>query len=196
AGDLTLVGSQSLRFVPITPCRIADTRNPNGPFGGPILGAAISRDFNIPASACGIPANAAAYSLNLTVVPLGPLGYLSVWPTGQSQPLVSTLNSEDGRIKANAAIVPAGLNGAITLYVTDSTHAIIDINGYFVPASGEAYAFNMTVVPSGSLGYLTTWPAGTAQPGVSTLNALTGVITSNAAIVPAGGSGGITVYVP
>ena len=244
AGDLTLVGSQSLRFVPITPCRIADTRNPNGPFGGPILGAAISRDFNIPASACGIPANAAAYSLNLTVVPLGPLGYLSVWPTGQSQPLVSTLNSEDGRIKANAAIVPAGLNGAITLYVTDSTHAIIDINGYFVPASGaqnlafypvtpcrvadtrnptgtfggpslapavartfpvpastcgipasaQAYAFNMTVVPSGSLGFLTAWPAGTAQPGVSTLNALTGVITSNAAIVPAGVSGGITVY--
>src|ERR1019366_8977789 len=244
AGDLTLVGSQSLRFVPITPCRIADTRNPNGPFGGPILGAAISRDFNIPASACGIPANAAAYSLNLTVVPLGPLGYLSVWPTGQSQPLVSTRNSLDGRIKANAAIVPAGVNGAVTLFASDSTHAIIDINGYFVPASGaqnlafypvtpcrvadtrnptgtfggpalapavartfpvpastcgipasaQAYAFNMTVVPSGSLGFLTTWPAGTARPGVSTLNALTGVVTSNAAIVPAGVNGGITVY--
>src|SRR5205807_1680317 len=24
-----------LRFVPVTPCRVADTRNPNGPFGGP-----------------------------------------------------------------------------------------------------------------------------------------------------------------
>jgi hypothetical protein len=238
-----VVGSP-LRFVPVTPCRIADTRNPTGPFGGPILGAAISRDFNIPASACGIPTNAAAFSLNLTVVPAGPLGYLSVWPASQSQPLVSTLNSLDGRIKANAAIVPAGVNGAVTLYASDSTHAIIDINGYFVPASGapnlafypvtpcrvadtrnptgdfggpalapavartfamptsscgipasaQAYAFNMTVVPSGSLGFLTTWPAGTAQPAVSTLNALTGVITSNAAIVPAGVSGGITVY--
>src|ERR1019366_1393813 len=244
AGDLTLVGSQSLRFVPITPCRIADTRNPNGPFGGPILGAAISRDFNIPASACGIPANAAAYSLNLAVVPLGGLSFLSVWPAGQSQPLVSTLNSLDGRIKANAAIVPAGVNGAVTLYVTDSTHAIIDINGYFVaavgvqnlafypvtpcrvadtrnptgtfggpslapavartfpvptsscgiPAAAQAYAFNMTVVPSGSLGFLATWPAGSPQPTVSTLNAFTGEVTSNAAIVPAGLSGAITVY--
>jgi uncharacterized repeat protein (TIGR01451 family) len=242
-GDLTLVEGP-LRFVPITPCRVADTRNPTGAFGGPILGAAVSRDFNIPASACGIPANAVAYSLNLTVVPVGPLGYLSVWPAGQAQPGVSTLNSLDGRIKANAAIVPAGVNGAITLFASDSTHAIIDINGYFVPASGaqnlafypvtpcrvadtrnptgdfggpalgpgvartfpvpastcgipasaQAYAFNMTVVPSGSLGFLTAWPAGTAQPGVSTLNALTGVITSNAAIVPAGVSGGITVY--
>jgi hypothetical protein len=242
--SIAITQAGALRFVPVTPCRIADTRNPDGPFGGPILGAAISRDFNIPASACGIPGNAAAYSLNLTVVPVGPLGYVSVWPSGQSQPVVSTLNSLDGRIKANAAIVPAGVNGAVTLFASDSTHAIIDINGYFVPASGaqnlafypvtpcrvadtrnptgtfggpalapsvartfpvpastcgipasaQAYAFNMTVVPSGSLGFLTTWPAGTAQPTVSTLNALTGVITSNAAIVPAGVSGGTTVY--
>jgi hypothetical protein len=239
-----LVEGQALRFVPITPCRVADTRNPTGAFGGPILGAAVSRDFNIPASACGIPANAVAYSLNLTVVPLGALSYLSVWPAGQSQPLVSTLNSLDGRIKANAAIVPAGVNGAVTLFASDPTHAIIDINGYFVPASGaqnlafypvtpcriadtrnaagtfggpslapavardipvptsscgisaaaQAYAFNMTVVPSGSLGFLATWPAGSPQPTVSTLNAFTGEVTSNAAIVPAGLNGAITVY--
>jgi hypothetical protein len=239
-----LVEGQALRFVPVTPCRIADTRNPNGPFGGPSLGASTPRDFDIPASACGIPDNAVAYSLNMTVVPLGGLSFLSVWPAGHPQPVVSTLNSLDGRIKANAAIVPAGLNGAITAFAFNPTHAIIDINGYFIPAVGEqnlafypvtpcrvadtrnpigtfggpalapavartfpvlastcgipasaqAYAFNMTVVPSGSLGFLTTWPAGTAQPGVSTLNALTGVVTSNAAIVPAGLSGAITVY--
>lgn len=45
-------------------------------------------------SACGIPATASAYSLNITVVPrAGTLGYLTVWPTGQPQPVVSTLNS-------------------------------------------------------------------------------------------------------
>jgi uncharacterized repeat protein (TIGR01451 family) len=234
----------ALRFVPVTPCRIADTRNPDGPFGGPVLAAGTPRDFDIPASACGIPSNAAAYSLNMTVVPLGGLSYLSVWPAGQPQPLVSTLNSLDGRVKANAAIVPAGLNGAVTLFATDTTHGIIDINGYFVasvgvqnlafypvtpcrvadtrnapgpfggpslapsvardipvptsscgiPSSAQAYAFNMTVVPSGGLGFLATWPAGSPQPTVSTLNALTGEITSNAAIVPAGLGGAITVY--
>jgi hypothetical protein len=34
---------------------------------------------------------------------------------------------------ANAAIVPAGTNGAISIYVTDNTHVILDIDGYFAP---------------------------------------------------------------
>ncbi len=247
AVDSTVINAgppQALRFVPLTPCRIADTRNANGSFGGPNLAGGVSRDFNPVASSCGVPANALAYSLNLTVIPLTPLGYISIWPAGQPQPVVSTLNSFDGRIKANAAIVPAGPNGAFTVYATDPTHVAIDINGYFVPASGsqnlafypvtpcriadtrnstgtfgapalaggtprtfpvpssncgipvgaQAYAFNMTVVPAGPLGYLSTWPAGSPQPLVSTLNALTGAVTSNASIVPAGVNGAISVY--
>jgi len=120
------------------PCRIADTRNPNGPFGGPSIGAGGSRDFVIPAGACAIHSNAAAYSLNLTVVPLGSLGFLSVWPAGQPQPTVSTLNSSDGRVKANAVIVPAGVNGGITVFASNPTNAVIDINGYFIADPGGA----------------------------------------------------------
>lgn len=129
-----VVPSSGLRFVPATPCRVADTRNPTGPFGGPILVGGVTRSFVLPNSACSIPSAAQAYSLNFTIVPPGGVGYLSVWPTGQPQPGVSLLNS-DGRVKANAAIVPAGLSGAINLYASDSTHVIIDINGYFVPAT-------------------------------------------------------------
>ncbi len=123
----------ALSFYPVTPCRGADTRNANGPFGGPIMAAGETRSFAIPASACNIPTTAAAYSLNVTVVPEGALYYLSVWPTGVAQPQVSTLNSYDGSVLANAAIVPAGTNGAIDLYVTDATQVILDINGYFAP---------------------------------------------------------------
>ena len=132
--------SDPLQFVPVTPCRVADTRNPPGPFGGPPIGGGTSRDFIIPNSACGIPPTAAAYSLNITVVPGGPLGYLTVWPTGQDQPKVSTLNS-DGRVKANAAIVPAGTGGAIRLFVTNTTNVILDINGYFAAVKGSTLAF-------------------------------------------------------
>ena len=236
------VPGKGLAFVPVTPCRVADTRNADGPFGGPSIGASSSRDFAIPASACGIPANAQAYSLNLTVVPLGPLGFVSMWPAGQPQATVSTLNSSDGRIKANAAIVPAGASGAVTIFASNPTHVIVDINGYFVapgsqtlafyplppcriadtrvgtgtlagpalaggqarnfpllssacniPANAQAYALNFTVVPAGPLGFLSAWPEGGPQPGVSTLNAPTGAITANAAIVPAGSGGAITV---
>ena len=135
------VAPVSLQFVPVIPCRIADTRNPTGPFGGPSFTAGSTRSFTIPASTCGIPTTAAAYSLNVTVVPHGPLGYLAEWPTGQSQPVVSTLNSLDGRIKANAAIVPAGTNGAISVYATDATDVVLDINGYFVAPGSATLAF-------------------------------------------------------
>ena len=237
--------TSGLAFYPVTPCRVADTRNANGPFGGPILSAGSSRGFAIPSSACNIPATAQAYSLNITVVPPAALGYLTAWPTGQTQPYVSTLNSSNGAIIANAAIVPAGTGGAISIYVSDSTHVIIDINGYFggpggsgalafypvtpcrvadtrnangpfggpslasgatrsftvpqsscnIPAAAQAYSLNMTAVPQGALEYLTTWPTGQAQPIVSTLNALQGQIAANAAIVPAGANGAVSVFV-
>ena len=97
-----------LQFVSVAPCRVADTRLTNGPFGGPPINGDDYRDYVIPQSPCGIPSTASAYSLNITVVPHGPLGYLTVWPSGLTRPGISTLNSYDGRAKANAAIVPAG----------------------------------------------------------------------------------------
>ncbi len=123
----------ALTFYAVAPCRVADTRDADGPFGGPIMEAASTRSFTIPASDCSIPSTAAAYSLNVTVVPDGPLSYLTVWPEGSTQPYVSTLNSQDGAVVANAAIVPAGTDGAINIYVTDRTQVILDINGYFAP---------------------------------------------------------------
>ena len=244
----------SLGFVPITPCRIADTRNATGPFGGPAITGGTTRNFAIPQSACGIPATAAAYSINATVIPNGRLDYLTVWPTGQPVPTVSLLNSLDGRTKANAAIVPAGTSGSISVFAKTSTTAnvILDINGYFVsssqsasalafypltpcrvvdtrkpagplagpnlaagqarafaiqsgtcniPATAQAYSLNVTAIPPSSsgtpqpLGSLTMWPTGQAQPVVSTLNAPTGTITANAAIVPAGTGGSASVFV-
>jgi hypothetical protein len=233
----------SFNFVPVTPCRIADTRNANGLFGGPSLAGQSTRNFPVPGSSCNIPTTAAAYSLNVTVVPNGTLGYISIWATGQAQPLASTLNSIDGRIKSDAAIVPAGTGGGISVFATDTTDVILDINGYFVPttvpgalafyqvtpcrvadtrnvsgtlggpslaggqtrsfpvlsvcnipSSAQAYSLNFTAIPQGTLGYLSVWPTGQSQPLVSTLNAPTGTVTANAAIVPAGTGGAINLY--
>ncbi len=251
-GDQTLTIEQSangetaagLQFIAITPCRVVDTRNANGLFGGPVIAGDSSRDFPISNGSCGIPASAQAYALNVTVAPTGPLGYITVWPTGEPQPLVSTLNSYDGRVKANAAIVPAGAAGGISVFATNDTHVVLDISGYFVPAAGntglafypltpcriadtraqagqfggpsitaqqartfavlssacnvpssaQAYSLNFTAIPQGALGYLTTWPAGQAQPTVSTLNAPTGTVVANAAILPAGTNGNVSVF--
>ena len=136
-----MAGPNALRFVPVTPCRVVDTRNPDGPFGGPTIQGGTYRIFPIPQGACNIPASAQAYSFNVTVVPQGHLGYLTLWPDGQGLPGVSTINSVDGRIKAGASISPAGTAGAVDAYASNTTDLILDINGYFERASSTALAF-------------------------------------------------------
>jgi YVTN family beta-propeller protein len=239
----------ALQFVPLpSPCRAVDTRPQYGG-GGPVQGG-IPQNFPISgAGSCGTLPSAAAYSMNVSVVPNGPLGYLTVWPAGQPRPLASTLNSLDGRIKANAAIIPAGASGQISVYATSTTNVIVDVNGYFAPVSGStlafyplapcrvadtrhdtyppglgppfltagqerafpilnatttcnipasgvvAYSLNFSVVPHGSLFYMTVWPTGQTRPTVSTLNDIPGTIIANAAIVTAGASSGeVSVY--
>ena len=120
-----------LQFVAVTPCRFVDTRTRGALTPG-------SHEFN--PQTCGIPADAAAYSLNVTVVPHGPLGYLTIYPSPctVAQPLVSTLNSFDGRVKANAAIVPDGPDGGVCVYVTNTADLLLDIDGYFVPAGSSS----------------------------------------------------------
>ena len=83
--------------------------------------AGSTRDFPIPSSSCGVPASAQAYSLNIGVVAPGPLGYLTTWAAGQPMPLVATLGAPEGGIVGDAAIVAAGANGAISVFVSNTT---------------------------------------------------------------------------
>jgi len=62
-----------------------------------------------------------------------------------------------------------------------------------LPDTAAGYVFNATVLPSGSLGYLTLWPDGRSLPLVSTLNDAVCAITSNMAIVPTN-NGSIDAY--
>lgn len=156
--SVSVWGQSPQNFVSVMPCRVADTRDPASAFG-PAMTAGSTRSFPIPSSSCGIPANAAAYSLNVTVVPKGPLAFLTMWPAGQQQPNVSTLNSPNGQTVANAAIVPAGTNGAVSVYVTNSTDIILDISGYFLPQMPQVVN---TVIGSGSLSSNTTGRSDTA----------------------------------
>ena len=132
-----------------------------------------------------------------------------MWPTGANQPVVSTLNSIDGRVKANAAIVPAGNGGAVSVFATNDTDVVLDINGYFVATSdSSADAFYPTTpcrlvdtragasstVSSGALagGTSRTLPllsSNCAVPATATAYSL------NFTVVPAAGTlGYLTVY--
>jgi hypothetical protein len=49
--------------------------------------------LNVTASPCGVPATAQAFVFNATVAPPGPLGFITMWPQGQTQPLAATIVS-------------------------------------------------------------------------------------------------------
>ena len=90
------------------------------------------RIFGIASSPCQVPSAAQAYVMTATVVPPFPLGYLTLWPDGQEQPSVSTLNAHDGAVTSNMAIVPT-TNGSVDAYAFNQTQLIVDISPYFAP---------------------------------------------------------------
>jgi hypothetical protein len=152
-------GTSGLVFIAITPCRIMDTRGQGGSgntglFGPPSLVASQARIIPIPKSNCGVPA-AAAYSMNIiSVTPLGQaVGFIAAWQDDQPWSGTVVLNTLQGGVVDNSAIVPAGADGGIQVRSTDNGDLVIDINGYYVQAT--------TVQgPAGPQG-----PAGVAGPG-------------------------------
>jgi hypothetical protein len=100
---MNTVSPDSLTFVAITPCRLVDTRGGGftgmTPFNGPSIASATAVTFPVQSSTeatantspapCGtIPANAEAYSFNITVIPQsGTVNYVTLWPTGSPQPV-------------------------------------------------------------------------------------------------------------
>ena len=70
--------------------------------------------------------------MNATVVPPGPMGFLTLWADGETRPIASTLNALDGAITSNMAIVPT-MNGMIDAYANNPTQLILDLSGYFAP---------------------------------------------------------------
>ena len=83
-------------FHTTTPCRILDTRNANGPLGGPALVAGVRRDFVLTGT-CGIPSTAKSISANVTVTGSSVAGSLVAFPADLAQaPLANTLSLRAG----------------------------------------------------------------------------------------------------
>jgi hypothetical protein len=131
-----------LVFVPITPCRLADTRPGSGypALGSTPLAGLTPRTLSV-AGSCGVEAvgvNTAgpeAYSLNVTVVP--PLattgGYLLVYPNPVTPiPLVASMTWNPGAsYQSNAVMAASSANGSVNVVANFQTDVVIDINGYY-----------------------------------------------------------------
>ena len=128
-------GSATAGFFELTPCRVLDTRKPNGPLGGPRLAASSVRRF-VAAGSCGIPAGAQAISANVTVTNATADGRLVVYPGDLLvPPLVETVVFRAGRTRANNTILAFAGDGSGSINAQNATPGtvdlILDVTGYF-----------------------------------------------------------------
>ena len=98
---------------------------------GGFLPPATVRSYTL-TGVCGLPANAQAVSLNVTVVhPTGP-GFITLYPQGGAFPPVSTLNYLGNDVIVNAAVVPLSVAGGISMALgVSGGDVILDTNGYY-----------------------------------------------------------------
>jgi hypothetical protein len=164
--DPEALPTEPLPFIGITPCRLIDTRNPAGTYGGPPLAAGVPRSFPV-AGQCGVAANAGAISINATVVNTQGPGFVAFYPEGGTFPGVSNVNyTAAWQTVANAAVVPLGPGGFTALAGVSGTDLIVDINGYYAPegvrsvfgrtgavvaTAGDYTATQVTNVPAGGI---------------------------------------------
>jgi hypothetical protein len=137
----------------ITPCRSYDSRSDGD---GAVPFARGKHNFRLK-GVCGIPSSAKAVTINATIVSPSSGGWLVLWPSDASEPVVSTLNFVAGEpALANGAILPVDADApgsgscnpitdtgspgadcdtsariALTLAGSHTAHLIFDVTGYF-----------------------------------------------------------------
>jgi len=127
-------GSGALQFYTLSPCRLIDTRAAAGPLGGPALASNSDRLFSL-AGVCGVPVDARALSVNLTITGGTAAGDLRVYAGDQALPSTSVINYTAGQTRANNAVTALSQDSLGSLAVRcDSAGTvgfILDVNGYF-----------------------------------------------------------------
>jgi serine protease len=129
----TTPGVSGASLFTVAPCRLADTRDADGPSGGPALAANTVRTFPV-ANLCGIPTSATAVAINLAVFLPSDGGDLRVYPAGGVAPLASSINFRPDIVRANNAIIRLGAGGQISIQCdmpSGSTNVFFDVYGYF-----------------------------------------------------------------
>jgi Glycoside hydrolase family 44 len=123
-------------FYTLPPCRVLDTRNPNGAWAGPALASGTQRSFPL-AGRCGVPATARAVSANLTVTGGTGGGDLRVFAADlAAAPVTSSINFASGQTRANNAVIGVSHDGNAAVTVLSemaggAVHLVLDVNGYF-----------------------------------------------------------------
>ena len=127
--DSTAPSSTTGLFVPLTPTRNIDTRQPPPK-------PEIAAEDTISLDATKIPASASAITGNLTSTGGSAGGYLQLPSTPGSPGTSSSLNtSYEGQTIANAVVTPVADGRNTQVYTYGSTHILLDVTGWFTGAT-------------------------------------------------------------
>lgn len=131
-----------LIYVPVTPCRIFDTR-----IAGGAIATNTTRSFDVTAVSnysfqggaannCGIGASGsfAAVVINVTTVSPAGQGYITAFPYLVAQPLAATLVYTPGSIVSNEVVLKLDQGASadeLSIYASNQVHVVGDVTGYF-----------------------------------------------------------------
>jgi hypothetical protein len=122
-------------LVPLDPARLMESRSGlitvDGQYNGiGLRGAGVITELQV-TNRGGVPANATAVALNVTVTDAQAAGFVTVFPCGMARPTASNLNYGIGTIIPNAVIAKVGAGGMVCFYTHTPTQILADVNGYF-----------------------------------------------------------------
>lgn len=119
-----------------SPARLLDTRSGTSTIDGAHVGVGrrpIEGTYQLPvAGRAGVPADASAVILNVTVDDTSWEGFVTVYPAGTTRPNTSNLNYPPSRTVPNAVVARVGSGGNVCIFNLRPTHLVIDIAGYIV----------------------------------------------------------------
>ncbi len=147
-------------YVPITPCRVVDTRSGAAGFGrfGPnqirayqVAGSSSKfQQQGGKAGGCGIPDGATAVEASVTAVDQSANGYFRAWPTGEAQPNATFLNFTKGQGTTNTGAIklaPTGIEDLNVVNAGATAHYVIDVQGYYFDSTAGAVGGGTVYVP-------------------------------------------------
>lgn len=166
-------------FVPITPCRLADTRPAPSTVGtrATPIGENETVAFTVRGQngQCNIPASATGIAANVTAVNPTAAGFVTLFPAdAPTRPLASNLNLLPGGAPTpNQVTVKLSATGVVNAFNRfGSVDLIVDIVGYYTPAAG--------------------YPGATIPPGVT----VTGIEHLDSVTTGFSGTDGFSVDLP
>jgi alpha-tubulin suppressor-like RCC1 family protein len=125
-------GETGSTFTSLSPVRVLDTRNTGGPVGA---GGTVTVDL-----AARVPAGTTAVVLTVTgVTPTAPT-FWTVFPSGGTRPLASSLNLTPGDIRPNQVTVTLSADRKVDLYNNSgNVHLVADLAGHYGTGTGAKF---------------------------------------------------------